>query len=346
LRSFFLGLILVLFLAALGTAWWLNWQLKTPYYNAPTAETFVDIPHGASTAEIADLLVQSKVLQSRWPFLFYVRWSGAARHLMSGEYRFTTPSTPALIVQRLVSGDVYFIAVTVPEGLSAQEVTELIAGAGLSNEDNLKAEILRVEWIHDLYPEAQTLEGFLFPDTYKFSRKADSEEIIKAMLAQFRHKFRRLTASYPIPKGFTAGRIVTLASMIEKEVKKDEERPLVASVLINRLQKRMPLACDPSIIYALKLAGRYDGNIRKMDLAIASPYNTYRYPGLPPGPISNPGESSLRAALTPAKTDYLYFVSRNDGTHQFSKDYRAHMMAVARFQKSSRARALSISRNR
>ena len=153
------------------------------------------------------------------------------------------------------------------------------------------------------------------------------------MVDQFRLELSRVTAKYPIPSGWTVSEIVILASMIEKEAKKSEERALIASVLINRLKKRIPLACDATIIYALKLAGTYNDNLRKADLSMATPYNTYLHPGLPPGPIANPGADSLHASLNPANTDYFYYVSRNDGTHQFSEDFQSHLRAVARFQK-------------
>ena len=154
------------------------------------------------------------------------------------------------------------------------------------------------------------------------------------MVDQFKARFAKLKEAHPIPKDWHIPQIVILASMVEKEVKIPQERPLVASVLVNRLERDMPLACDPTIVYALKLTGNYDGNIRKTDLEIDSPYNTYIHAGFPPGPVANPGEDSLRAALEPQKTDFLYFVSRNDGTHQFSKDFQSHLNAVAKFQKS------------
>jgi UPF0755 protein len=193
---------------------------------------------------------------------------------------------------------------------------------------------MKTDWIADLDPAASNLEGYLFPETYRFQRKTDSQTIIKTMVHQFRAKLTKILPRYPMQSDWSLSRIVILASMVEKEIKKPEEGPLVASVLINRLNKKMPLACDATIIYAMKLAGTYEGRLGKADMVMESPYNTYRHINLPPGPICNPGADALRAALNPAKTDYFYYVSRNDGTHQFSKDYRSHLNAVNIFQRS------------
>ena len=319
---------------ALVGAWagWIWYELSFPYYDR-TAETFVDIPRGAGTSEIASALVARGVLRNKLPFTLYVRWYGLARHLRAGEYRFFAPARPAQIVQRLVQGDVFFRTLTVPEGLTARETIALMARNGFGKESDLLPLIGRVDWVADLDRRATSLEGYLFPETYRFSRHAAGEEMLKAMVAQFRHRTLSLLASDRLPAGWTLPEIVTLASMIEKEAKVQDERRLVASVLVNRLRIRMPLACDATIIYALKQAGTYDGNLHKSDMRMASPYNTYLHPGLPPGPIANPGIDSLQAALAPAASDFFYYVSRNDGTHFFSKDLQSHLLAVARFQK-------------
>jgi UPF0755 protein len=198
----------------------------------------------------------------------------------------------------------------------------------------MESALRKTEWIMDLDPKARDLEGYLFPETYRFGRNIDSAMLIKTMVDQFRIRLAKILAQSPLPEGWSISEIVTLASMIEKEVRIPEERPIVASVLVNRLERKIPLACDATIIYALKLAGTYNGNLRKSDLAINSPYNSYLRLNLPPGPIANPGADSLHAALNPSKTDYLYYVSRNDGTHQFSSDFHSHQKAVSRFQKS------------
>jgi len=335
LRNLTLQLLVVVLVLALA-AWWVRSQLVTPYYGAASAETFVDIPRGSTTDSIAASLSNAGVLRHRLPFQLYVRWTGAGRRLQAGEYRFSVPATPVQVVQRLMQGDVFFYAITIPEGLTAQETIDEITRYGLGDPGEMERALHRTEWIRDLAPNAQTLEGYLFPDTYRFGRKSTSEQILHAMVDQFRIRITRLVAEHPLRPGWTIARLVTLASLIEKEVSNRDERYMVASVFDNRIEKGMRLACDPTVIYALKLTGKYDGNIHKRDLQIESPYNTYVHVGLPPSPIANPGLDSLRAALAPPKTDYLYFVSRNDGTHQFSKDFRAHESAVSRFQRHSR----------
>jgi UPF0755 protein len=319
-------------LAAAGI--WLRSELETSYYQNQAPEAFIDIHRGAKTSEVADLLVRSGILRKQLPFKLYLRFANPGRHIQAGEYRFSQASTPKQIALRLVRGDVYFRAITIPEGLTAEETIELVAKNGLGNRAEMEQALLKTDWIRDMDPAASNLEGYLFPETYHFKRKVDSETIIKTMVQQFRIKLAKTLEAYPLRTGCSISQIVILASMIEKEVKKSEEGPLVASVLINRLDRKMPLDCDATIIYAMKLAGIYEGRLRKANMGIASPYNSYLHLNLPPGPICNPGVSSLRAALNPARTDYLYYVSRNDGTHQFSKDYNSHLRAVDRFQRS------------
>jgi UPF0755 protein len=323
-------------LAAAGI--WLRSELETPYYPNQKPEVFVEIPRGANTTEAADLLVHSGALRTRLPFLLYLRFANPGRHIQAGEYRFSQAATPIQVAQRLMRGDVYFRAITIPEGLTARETIELLAKNGLGNLAGMEHALLKSDWIRDIDPAARNLEGYLFPETYHFKRKTDSETIVKAMVDQFRIKLAKALKANPLSAGWKISQIVILASMIEKEVKKSEEGPLVASVLINRLERRMPLGCDATIIYAMKLAGTYEGRLSKADMGMPSPYNSYLHPNLPPGPICNPGVNSIRAALNPARTDYLYYVSRNDGTHQFSKDFSSHLRAVDRFQKSPLSR--------
>ncbi|MFH1572972.1 MAG: endolytic transglycosylase MltG [Acidobacteriota bacterium] len=326
---------LILCLAFLGATflWRLRAELHTPYLQAAAEEVFVDIPKGATSSDIAELLAARGVLRRKVPFLLYTRWSGAAQQLQAGEYRFTEAAAPVEIVSRLARGDIYFLSVTIPEGMTARETAGRVVRQGLGDANGMEDALRRVEWIRDLDPAAQTLEGYLFPDTYRFPRTTASAQVVLAMVRQFHSRIDRLLRETPPPPGRTIRDIVILASIVEKETQDPAEMGLVASVLANRLKRRIPLACDPTVIYALKLAGVYDGNIRKADLSIDSPYNTYTRVGLPPGPIANPGEDALRAALAPPDTPYLYFVSRNDGTHHFSRDFRSHQEAVERYQK-------------
>jgi UPF0755 protein len=322
-------LLIALFLAVE----WFRSELNSPYYNNAAGETYVDIPRGATTDLITTLLVNAGVLHRHIPFMIYVRYKNLGRRIQAGEYRFSEAATPGQIIQRLVRGDVYFRLITIPEGLTAHEVVDLLARTGFGEASEFEKEIQRTDWIHELDPNATTLEGYLFPETYRFGRHVSSEMVIKTMVNEFRTRLYRILQQYPLHEGWNVQRIVILASMIEKEVKRPEEGPLVASVLINRLEKGIPLACDATIIYAMKIAGTYRGHLGKADLEMDSPYNSYLHADLPPGPISNPGASSIRAALNPAKSDFLYYVSRNDGTHQFSRDLQSHLHAVGKFQK-------------
>ncbi len=319
---------LVLFLMRLQS------ELETPYYGAAGPETFVQIHRGMNTTQIAELLESSGLLRSRLPFLMYVRYRRMGHRIQAGEYHFTGPDTPRRIARRLIRGDVYFNSITVPEGLTARETFELLARNGLGDSSEMEKLFLRTDWIRDLDPAAQNLEGYLFPETYRFGRDADSPSILKAMIGQFSKRFTEILETHPPEPGWDVRRVVILASMIEKEVREKEEGPLVSSVLINRLERGIPLSCDATILYAMKIAGTYDGNLSKSDLKMDSPYNTYLHLNLPPGPICNPGADSLRAALKPARTHYLYYVSRNDGTHHFSKDLQSHTRAVNKYQKS------------
>jgi UPF0755 protein len=324
----------ILIVCTIGTGIWLHSELGTPYYHNPAPETFVDIPRGAGIKETADLLVRFGILRSRLPFLLYFRSANSGRRIQAGEYRFAEVATPKQIAQRLMRGDVFYRLLTVPEGYTAEDIIQLAEKNGLGNRSEMERALEKTEWIRDLDPKARNLEGYLFPETYRFNRKTNAETIIKTMVNQFRTKMAKTLEAYPLRAGWSISQIVVLASMIEKEVKKTEEGPLAASVFINRLDKKMPLACDATVIYGLKLAGAYEGRLRKTDLKTDSPYNSYLHLNLPPGPICNPGVASLRAALNPARTDYLYYVSRNDGTHQFSKNFADHVAAINKYQKS------------
>ena len=311
-------------------------ELRYPYYNAVEEETFVYIPHGANAAKVAGLLKEQGILHTKLPFRLWLRHHGLDRSLKAGEYLFSGKASPIDIAERLTRGDVYFQSITVPEGLTALETVELLARAGFGDREKLEAALSHTGWIEDLNPSAQNLEGYLFPETYRFGRRDDEKAVIGAMVGQFRNRMDKILKESPLPDGWTAASIITLASLIEKEVKTPSEQPIVASVLVNRLRLKMPLGVDAAVIYAMKLAGTWDGNIRRSDLRMESPYNTYIHRDLPPGPICSPGESAIRAALNPEKTDYLYYVSKNDGTHHFSKDLRSHNNAVNRYQRSGR----------
>jgi UPF0755 protein len=230
---------------------------------------------------------------------------------------------------------VYTIALTVPEGYNIFDIAAAVEKAGLGTSERfLAAERSDTALIADLSPHPQSLEGFLFPDTYRFSRHATAQQMLATMVRRFRQEAAKLA----LPDGPEAARVVTLASLIEKEVKADSERPLVAGVFQNRMAAGMTLATDPTVIYAALLAGRWRGTIYKSDLESGSPYNTYRHKGLPPGPIANPGEAALKAAMHPAATDYLYFVADAQGHSRFSVDLREHSEQVQAYRTAEKAR--------
>lgn len=315
-------LILILLLIAAAGAY----VLLTPF--GPSAETFVDIPPGTGVRGIAGSLERAGVVRSRYAFEAWHTY----RHgtLKAGEYRFDHPATVREIYDRLARGDVYTISVTVPEGYNLFDIATAVQHAGLGTADAfLAAARANTALISDLSPDAKSLEGYLFPETYKFSRHATPEQMQAAMVKRFRHEATTLGLTTDV------ARTVTMASLVEKEVRVDTERPLVAGVFVNRLAKGMPLATDPTVIYAALLDNRWRGTIYRSDLDYDSPYNTYRHAGLPPGPIANPGVAALKAAMHPAETDYLYFVADAAGHSVFSTDLKEHAEQVQAYRRAS-----------
>ena len=306
-------------------------RLAEPYRGYAAAEQFVEVRAGAGPAAIGRRLVDAGVVRDSWDFRVALWRAGAARRLKAGEYRFAEPMTVGEVVRTLARGDVYLRAVTFPEGLTIREMARVFAASGLGTAAAFLEAARDASLVRDLDPDATTLEGYLFPETYRLSRGAGAEELVRMMVARFRHVFSPLESA-AAERGLTVRQAVTLASIVEKETAHAEERPMVAGVYVQRLKIGMALQCDPTVIYALERAGRYDGNLTREDLAFDSPYNTYRYPGLPPGPIAAPGERSLEAAVHPADEGYLYFVSRNDGTHVFAKTLAEHNRNVAKYQ--------------
>jgi UPF0755 protein len=299
----------------------------------PSSETFVEIPPGTRTVETAALLKSSGVIRSAVEFeALHAIKDGV---LKAGEYRFDHPDTLADVYARLKRGDVYTVSVTFPEGSNLFDMAARLEAAGLGpKEAFLAAARANVRLIADLDPQASSLEGYLFPDTYHFSRHATALEMQESMV----RRFRREAAAAGLQGNMH--RVVTLASLVERETPIASERPLVASVFENRIAKGMPLMTDPSVIYAALLDGRYRGTIYESDLQADSSYNTYKHAGLPPGPICSPGAASLKAALHPAQTDYLYFVAASanpSGKSRFSATLEEHAHDVAEYRKSVRA---------
>jgi len=321
-RRFFLLLILAAVIA--GVAYW----VVTPF--GPSSEKFVDIAPGTPSRHIAAQLEQNGIIRSK--YLFDVMHAIKGGTLKAGEYRFDHPLKMSEVYDRLKRGDVYTVSVTIPEGSNLFDIAQRIQQAGLgSKESFMTAAHANLKLIADLDPRATTLEGYLFPDTYHFSRHMTPLQMQEAMVRRFRQVAAQLGLSGD------DHRVVTLASLVERETPIPDERALVASVFVNRMARDMPLMTDPSVIYAALLAGRYRGTIFASDLQSDSPYNTYKHTGLPPGPICSPGAASLKAAMHPAQTDYLYFVAASanpSGKSRFSATLEQHAHDVAEYRKA------------
>lgn len=317
-------------------------------YRGFTSDVFVDIPRGAGTRGIAAMLEEAGVLRFGWEFEL-VRAIRPSATLQAGEYRFSRPASAREVFDRIVRGDINYFEFTAPEGANMFDIArELEAQDILPAADFLRAAANPAP-IGDLAPQAKSLEGFLFPSTYRLTHGITAEQLVRRMTGEFRKQWRKLseeassTDPYPArPPSMTIQQVVTLASLVEKETAVAEERPLVASVFANRLAKGMRLECDPTTIYAALLENRYQGVIHRSDLASTNPYNTYQHTGLPPGPIANPGTASLTAALTPSETKYLFFVATPQGrSHRFSESLAQHEEAVASYRHSGQRASLS-----
>jgi len=318
--------------ASVAAAWRVGARVRQPYRGFSGAEQFVEIPQGAGSRTIGERLVQAGIVRDHVTFRLALWMTGQGRRLKAGEYRFDRAMTPAQVIDKIARGDVYVIRLTVPEGFSVFDIAQLFESYGFGTAASFRAAARDASIIHKLDPDAKTLEGYLFPDTYSLPRKTDAAKLVRLMVAEFEHALTPELVQAAQTRQMSVHQFVTLASIVEKETGAASERPLVAAVYQNRLRIGMLLQCDPTVIYALELARRYDGNIHKQDLSVDSPYNTYRYPGLPPGPIASPGRASLEAAAHPANADFLYFVSRNDGTHVFSHTLEEHNSNVQKFQ--------------
>jgi UPF0755 protein len=318
---------------ALGVAaWWVTLAVERPYQGWSGEEVFVEIPPGASVTAIAARLAAAGVIDDPRIFRVAVWQRGLERSLHAGEYRFTRPISPRRVAEVLASGEVHLRPVTFPEGLDLDEMATLFESAGLGPRQSFLEAAADVTLIADLDPVADDLEGYLFPDTYQLPRDAPARVLVRNMVGRFREVAAPMLADVQGEGPGAVRRWVTLASLVEKETSRDDERGLVAGVYANRLRIGMGLQCDPTVIFALKRAGEWAGNLTRANLQFDSPYNTYRYPGLPPGPIAAPGRGSLEAASAPADVKYLYFVSRNDGSHAFASTLAEHNANVRRFQ--------------
>lgn len=328
-RALLIALLVIVFFIALtgGIGWY--WYFGP--YRGFGAETFVDIDHGMSSQEISRVLAAHGVVRSRWAFLA-VRTIHPRATLQAGEYRFGSAETPWQVFEKIRRGDIFYEDFTVPEGSSIFDIASLLEQSDTVEADAFLKAAADPAGIHDLDPLAPDLEGYLFPSTYRVTHHTTAEQLCHMMTAEFRKQWTALGGDKRLAD---THKIVTLASLVEKETAIAAERPVIAAVFTNRLRAGMPLQCDPTTVYAALLENRYRGVIRKSDLASANPYNTYTHAGLPPGPIANPGVSSLGAALHPADADYLYFVAKADGSgsHHFSSTLEEHEKAVLAYRK-------------
>jgi UPF0755 protein len=308
------------------------WRALTyPYKGYAEPAKQFEVKRGLRTATILQQLQRAGIVRDEYVPLVYMKLLRRGDSVKAGVYAFDKPMSAADVIEKLVRGDVISLVVTVREGLDRYAIGRLLEAEGFGRHQEWEKITADADWVRDLAPEATSLEGYLFPDTYKFNPGTSLSTVAKAMVDNFRKHFSAELAY--ITTGLNVHQTVTLASIVETEARLPQERPVVASVYVNRINKRMLLGADPTVIYALKKAGRWDGNIRKADLRIDSPYNSYRFPGLPPGPIANPGLASLRAAAAPATTPYLYFVARNDGSHVFSTTVAEHNRNVEKYQR-------------
>jgi len=329
----------ILFLLLVVGGLYLVWYHETewPVRRASDPPQSLIVEPGTGVLDIGRQLTGLGLVRHPQIFRALVVAKGAAGRLRAGEYAFEGEMSLGQIVDKMVRGEVVHHMVTVPEGTDMEEMSRIAATQGIAPAAFLEA-ARDVTLVKDLDPDAKDLEGYLFPDTYEVEpRRPDAAT---ALVKKMVHRFREVSAPMAEPvqqSGLSLREVVTLASLVELETARKDERPHIASVFLNRLKRHMPLQTDPTVIYALRRAGTWDGNIHKEDLDVASPYNTYRVAGLPPGPIAAPGREALRAVLEPMPSDDLYFVSRNDGSHQFSRTLAEHQRAVDLYQRHRRA---------
>ena len=296
----------------------------------------VEVLEGASFREVANLLAQKGLIVSPFWFRLLGKVQDAERKIKPGEYDLHTAMRPAEILNALVKGKVIQYSVLIPEGLTAQQIGKLLEEAGIAKEADIARLVADPAFVKSLGIEGRTLEGYLFPETYHFPRRTKPEDVLRAMVHRFREAYTPELQARAAALKMTEGEVLTLASIIEKETAQDAERPLVSAVFHNRLAKGRPLQSDPTVIYGIP---NFDGRLKRAHLTKKTPFNTYMKRGLPPWPIANPGLKSIQAAVNPAPVKYLYFVSKNDGTHQFSTTIQEHNRAVERYQKRGTRRA-------
>jgi len=354
MKRIILLIIVVLLVAGGASAAWVYSELRRPIAHNKSGQ-YIEIPRGSSPSSIVKKLADEGIIKYEWPLKVYLKATGRGATLKAGEYDFPSPVSPLAVLAKLQQGERRLTRITIPEGYTRWDIAKAmlqLPELHLESEAQALELMNNVSLVSDLDPQAKNLEGYLFPDTYEFAPDTTPEKLIEMMVKRFRDVWKQestdrdLASSIPPstpPLNMTTRQLVTTASIIETEAKLDEERPIVASVIYNRLQKDIPLAVDSSIVYASKLEGkwRYDGKVYRSDIERRSPYNTRIYTGLPPGPVASPGASSIHAALNPAQSDYLYYVrnpDRDDGAHNFYSSSSAFETGVQALRKWERDR--------
>ncbi len=289
----------------------------------------VNIPSGQTFRVTTDILFKAGIIKSPFKFNMVARLKGYDKRLKAGEYALSATMTPIQIMEKLVKGEVQLYKLTVPEGLNIYQIADRVAEAGFAQNSSFIAAATDADRARKNGIPAETFEGYLYPETYYFPKSVSTKTIVSSMVKRFRMVFKPEWEERGKQLGFSIHQVVTLASIIEKETGAPFERSLISSVFHNRLKKKMRLESDPTVIYGLK---NFDGNLNRKHLETLTPYNTYKIRALPPGPISNPGNESLEAALYPADTEYIYFVSKKNNTHQFSTNFNDHNQAVRKYQ--------------
>lgn len=333
---------LILIVGAVGAVVWGYRDLRTPVHHGLSGQ-YIDIPKGTSPAAVIKKLIAAGIIKHEQPVLIYLKLTGAGQRFKAGQYDFPSPISPHAVLAKLQTGEQRLIRLTVVEGWTRWDIANAMARIPelkLTELNSALALMDDVALMQDLDPRAKNLEGYLFPDTYEFPRDTQPAELIAIMLKRFRAVWKPDWTAKALSLGMSPRQIVTIASLVETEAKLETERPIIASVIYNRLKLNMPLGIDSTVIYASKLEGKWrnDGKVYKSDIDRRSPYNTRLHLGLPPGPIASSGESALAAAINPAQTDYLYYVrepSRDDGTHNFynnESDFFAGVLALRRWE--------------
>ena len=321
-RLMLIGLVTALIAAGLGYQW-----LTAPLQ--PPARVAYQVPKGASLAQVAAALEARGVLRSAWSLRLLARWKQQAGQIHAGTYSFAEPATPAQILERLIRGDVEKVSITIPEGFTLRQIIARFAEAGHGDAQRFAQLAHSRTFLDSLQIAADSLEGYLFPETYRFTPGSDEAFLLQMLVAELRRNLSPELLQKAARLGLNQHQLLTLASIIEKETGLVEEMPLISSVFHNRLRRGIPLQTDPTVIYGIE---DFDGNLTRQHLKTPTPYNTYLIRGLPPGPIASPGRAALQAAANPAQTKYLYFVARGDGSHQFSKSLQEHNQAVHKYQ--------------